>query len=60
VHPSGHVVVAHKGTSVFLDWGNNAVYGLTGDAGYKLTGRYREAKKVQDTAERNYGAKKHN
>ena len=57
VHPSGHVVVAHRGTSGVLDWGNNAVYGLTGDFGYKLTGRYREAKKVQDTAERIYGAK---
>ena len=57
VHPSGQVVVAHKGTSGVLDWGNNAVYGLTGDVGYKLTGRYREAKKVQDTAERIYGAK---
>ena len=57
VHPSGHVVVAHRGTSGVLDWGNNAVYGLTGDVGYKFTGRYREAKKVQDTAERIYGAK---
>jgi hypothetical protein len=49
--------VAHKGTSGVLDWGNNAVYGLTGDVGYKLTGRYREAKKDQDIAERIYGAK---
>lgn len=57
VHPSGQVVVAHRGTSGVLDWGNNAVYGLTGDLGYKMTGRYREAKKVQDTAERIYGAK---
>jgi len=30
---------------------------LTGDVGYKFTGRYREAKKVQDTAEQIYGAK---
>ena len=57
VHPSGQVVVAHKGTSGVLDWGNNAIYGLTGDVGYKLTGRYREAKKVQDTAEHIYWAK---
>ena len=41
VHPTRQVVVAHKGTSGVLDWGNNAVYGLTGDVGYKLTGRYR-------------------
>jgi hypothetical protein len=40
-----------------LDWINIAVYGVTGDVGYKLTERYREAKKVQDTVERIYGAK---
>jgi hypothetical protein len=57
IHPSGQVVVAHRGTSGVFDWGNNAVYGLTGDIGYKMTARYREAKKVQDTAERVYGAK---
>jgi pimeloyl-ACP methyl ester carboxylesterase len=30
---------------------------LTGDVGNKLTGRYREAKHIHDTAERIYGAK---
>ena len=33
------------------------MHGLTGDVGYKLTRWYREAKKVQDKAERIYGAK---
>lgn len=56
-HPSGQVVVAHRGTSGAMDWGNNLVYGLTGDVGYKLTSRYREAKKVQQNAEKKYGAK---
>lgn len=55
-HPSGQVVVAHRGTAGVMDWGNNLVYGLTGDVGYKLTSRYREAKKVQQNAEKKYGA----
>lgn len=55
-HPSGQVVVAHRGTAGAMDWGNNLVYGLTGDVGYKLTSRYREAKKVQQNAEKKYGA----
>jgi len=55
VHPSGHVVVAHRGTAGVLDWGNNAVYGLTGDLGYKLTPRFKEAEKVQRNAEKKYG-----
>ena len=37
VHPSGQVVVAHRGTSGVSDWGNNAVYASLGDLGYKLT-----------------------
>jgi hypothetical protein len=35
VHSSGHIVVAHQGTTTAIDWGNNAVYGLSGDIGYK-------------------------
>lgn len=57
VHPSGQVVVAHRGTSGVLDWGNNAVYGVFGDIGYKLTPRFKEAQKVQQNAEKKYGAK---
>jgi hypothetical protein len=56
-HPSGQVVVAHRGTAGAMDWGNNFVYGLGGDAYYSLTPRYREAKKVQQNAERKYGAR---
>ena len=56
-HPSGQVVVAHRGTAGLLDWGNNAFYAVGGDFAYKLTPRYREAKKVQDQAEKKYGAK---
>jgi len=40
-----------------LDWSNNAMYGLVGDVGYKLTPRYKEALKVQQNAEKKYGAK---
>ena len=53
---TGQVVVAHKGTQGTTDWGNNLVYALTGEAGYKKTNRYKEAKAVQDAAERKYGA----
>jgi len=57
VHPSGQVVVAHQGTASVMDWGNNAVYALTGDTGYKFTPRYKEARKVQEAVEKKYGAK---
>ena len=56
-HPSGQVVVAHQGTTTASDWGNNAVYASLGDMGYKLTPRYKEAQKVQQNAEKKYGAK---
>lgn len=56
-HPSGQVVVAHRGTSGVLDWGNNFAYGVGGELAYKLTSRYKEAKKVQQKAEKKYGAK---
>ena len=57
VHQSGQVVVAHQGTASVMDWGNNAVYAISGDTGYKFTPRYKEAKKVQENAEKKYGAK---
>ena len=50
---SGHVIVAHTGTYNTADWGNNAVYGLFGDIGYKQTPRYKRAEKVQKLAEKN-------
>jgi len=53
---TGQVVVAHRGTAGFTDWGNNAVYALGGKQAYKLTPRYKEAEKVQRRAEKKYGA----
>ena len=53
---SNQVVVTHRGTSGWKDWANNLAYGLAGETGYKLTGRYKEAKKVQKGAEKKYGA----
>lgn len=53
---TGQVVVAHKGTQGLTDWLNNGVYAYGGEKAYKLTPRYREAKKVQEEAEKKYGA----
>lgn len=47
-------VVAHRGTQGVTDWLNNAAYAL---GAYELTPRYKEAKKVQNEAERKYGKK---
>jgi hypothetical protein len=52
---TGQTVVAHKGTTGFSDWYNNAVYAIGGDTLYKTTSRYKEAKKVQKDAEKKYG-----
>jgi hypothetical protein len=52
-----HVIVAHTGTYSTSDWGNNAVYAVFSEFGYKLTPRYNRAKKVQQKAEKKYGAK---
>jgi len=54
---TGQTVVAHMGTQGITDWGNNAVYALGGKWAYKKTDRYKEAKKVQDAAEKKYGSK---
>tara|TARA_R110000868_G_scaffold105239_2_gene289497 strand:+ start:4901 stop:6778 length:1878 start_codon:yes stop_codon:yes gene_type:complete len=54
---TGQTIIAHKGTQGLLDWGNNIVYGLFGKTGYKLTGRFKNAKKVQDATEAKYGTK---
>jgi hypothetical protein len=54
---TGQCVVVHKGTQGTIDWGNNAVYGATGIAGYKQTSRYKTAEKIQKEAEKLYGAK---
>ena len=60
IHPSGHVVVTHQGTTTALDWGNNAVFAATGDLGYKMTPRYREAPQVQQQAKRIWSKKYNN
>jgi hypothetical protein len=53
---TNQAVVAHKGTTGFTDWGNNAVYALGGRWAYKKTDRYKNAEKVQKKAESKYGA----
>jgi len=52
---TGQIVVAHRGTSGFIDWVNNAIYGVTGSSGYKMTPRYKEAELVQKKAHEKYG-----
>lgn len=49
---TGHTVVVHRGTSGASDWGNNMAY--TGGV-YKMTDRYKNAKKLQDKANEKYG-----
>lgn len=53
---SDQVVVAHKGTEGFADWGNNLAYGLGGEMLYEATPRFREARNVQDAAVKEYGS----
>ena len=54
VDANGKTIVVHRGTSgTVSDWMNNAAY-LTGT--YKLTDRYKTAKKLQEAAEEKYGA----
>jgi len=54
-HPSGQVVVALRGTEgTAKDWSNNAVYGLGGETAYKLTPRYKRAKKRVAKLEKKY------
>jgi len=52
--PDGSAVVAHRGTSGALDWGNNLAYAL---GQYENTDRYRQGKAIQEKAESKYGAK---
>lgn len=47
-------VVIHRGTQGGADWSNNLAY-LSGT--YERTDRYKQGKKVQDEAEKKYGAK---
>lgn len=52
---TGQVVVAHKGTQGAQDWGNNLIYAVTGEMGYKQTRRFKEAQRVQKAAENAFG-----
>lgn len=52
---TGQSVVAHRGTSGFTDWFNNAVYAYGGEKLYKMTPRYKEAERVQQEASKKYG-----
>ena len=47
------VVIAHRGTVENIDWANNATYAMSSTA-YKLTPRYRSAKKMVDAALKRY------
>lgn len=55
---TGQTVVAHRGTSGFTDWLNNAVFAVGGTRAYKMTPRFKEAEKVQHQAEAKYGKDK--
>jgi len=55
---TGQTVVAHRGTSGFSDWLNNAVYAYGGKKAYQYTPRYKEAERVQHQAEAKYGKTK--
>jgi len=52
---TNQVVVSHRGTKGSKDWINNGVYAYGGKELYKYTPRYKEAKKVQDKANKKYG-----
>lgn len=51
---TGKVYVVHRGTKETLDWGNNAIYGLSPEY-YKYTDRYKKGKDVQEKAIKKYG-----
>ena len=53
---NNHAVVAHRGTYDGKDWLNNLIFGIGGKTLYALTPRYREAKRVQEEAEKKYGS----
>ena len=50
---TGETHVVHRGTLGLTDWKNNIAYGLNN---YESTDRYKHAKKIQDEAEKKYGA----
>lgn len=57
VNPNtGQTVVAHQGTQGMTDWANNLAFALGGKKLYKKTGRYKQAKRVQEKAQSKYGS----
>jgi hypothetical protein len=52
---NNQTVIIYRGTLEWYDWGNNVIYGLFGKTGYKLTGRFKEAKRVFDATVKKYG-----
>ena len=50
---TGEAHVIHRGTQGLVDWKNNIAYGLNN---YESTDRYKHGKKIQDEAEKKYGA----
>lgn len=51
---TNQTVVAHRGTKELIDWTNNLAYAV---GAYKNTARYKTGKKMQQLAEKKYGAK---
>lgn len=51
---TGQAVVVHRGTKEAMDWTNNFMYAI---GSYKKTDRYKIGKKLQELAEKKYGAK---
>jgi len=51
---TGQAVVVHRGTKEAMDWTNNFMYAI---GSYKKTDRYKIGKKMQELAEKKYGAK---
>ena len=52
-----HAVVSIKGTDGLRDHLNNAIFAVSGITGYKLTKRFKDAKKIFNKAIEKYGAK---
>jgi len=50
---TGETHVVHRGTQGIADWKNNIAYGLNN---YESTDRYKHSKKIQNEAEKKYGA----
>ena len=52
-----HAVVSIRGSTNLRDHLNNAIFAISGITGYKLTDRFKDAKRVFDSAVKKYGEK---